>query len=106
MILSVPNNGAIEGLADDDVVEITCDIRGDGAHPVHIGKVDEFQLQQIKRLKYFERCTIQAIVGNDRDAAVKGLFLHPLVNDIEIAEKLVDTFFEKYAAFIHMNEAN
>lgn len=106
MILSVPNNGAIEGLADDDVVEITCDIREDGAHPVHIGKIDEFQLQQIKRLKYFERCTIQAIVENDRSAAVKGLFLHPLVNDIEIAEKLVDIFFEKYAEFIHMNEGN
>lgn len=104
MILSVPNNGAIDGLADDDVVEITCDIRSDGAHPIRIGRIDEFQLQQIKRLKYFERCTIQAIVENDRDAAVKGLFLHPLVNDMEIAEKLVDIFFDKYAEFIHMNE--
>lgn len=106
MILSVPNNGAIEGLEDDDVVEITCDIRSDGAHPIHIGEIDEFQLQQIKRLKYFERCTIQAIVENDRDAAVKGLFLHPLVNDIELAETLVDIFFDKYAEFIHMNESS
>lgn len=68
MVLSVPNNGAIDGLRDDDVVEITCDIRSDGAHPVRIGAIDEFQLQQIKRLKYFERCTIQAILEDDRDA--------------------------------------
>lgn len=106
MILSVPNAGAIQGLADDDVVEITCDIRADGAHPVSIGEIDEFQLQQIKRLKYFERCTIRAIVENDRDAAVQGLFLHPLVNDFELAETLVDIFFERYASFIHMNEAD
>ena len=104
MVLSVPNNGAIDGLRDDDVVEITCDIRSDGAHPVRIGAIDEFQLQQIKRLKYFERCTIQAILEDDRDAAVKGLALHPLVNDFELAETLTDIFFDKYAEFIHMNE--
>lgn len=106
MVLSVPNEGAIDGLADDDVVEITCDIRADGAHPIRIGTIDEFQLQQIKRLKYFERCTIQAILHNDRDAAVKGLALHPLVNDVELAETLADIFFREYAAFIHMNEAS
>ena len=104
MVLSVPNQGAIDGLRDDDVVEITCDIRSDGAHPVRIGAIDEFQLQQIKRLKYFERCTIRAILEDDRDAAVKGLALHPLVNDFELAETLTDIFFDKYADFIHMNE--
>ena len=35
MVLSVPNNGAIDGLRDDDVVEITCDIRSDGASRPH-----------------------------------------------------------------------
>ena len=103
MILSVPNQGAIEGLAADDVVEITCDIRSDGAHPIPIGKIGPFQLQQIQRLKYFERCTIQAILEDDRDAAVRGLFLHPLVNDLETAQTLTDIFFDKYAEFIHMD---
>lgn len=103
MVLSVPNNGAIEGLEDDDVVEITCDIREDGAHPVRLGKIDEFQLQQIRRLKYFERCTIRAILANDRKEAVKGLFLHPLVNDVELAKELADIFFDRYAEFIRMN---
>lgn len=46
MVLSVPNEGAIEGLADDDVVEITCDIRADGAHRCTSAPIDEFQLQQ------------------------------------------------------------
>ena len=105
MVLSLPNEGAIDGLEDDDVVEITCDIHSDGAHPIHIGVIDEFQLQQIKRLKYFERCTIQAILHDDRDSAVKGLALHPLVNDFELAETLSGIFFKEYASFIHMNEA-
>ena len=33
MILCVPNGGAIEGLREDDVVEITCDIDKNGAAP-------------------------------------------------------------------------
>lgn len=102
MVLSVPNKGAIEGLADDDVVEISCDIRSDGAHPVKIGKIDPFQLLQMQRIKYFERCTIQAILTGDRDIAARGLYMHPLVNDIDIAKKLVDIFFTKYAPYITM----
>lgn len=100
MILSVPNNGAIHGLRDDDVVEISCDIRKDGVHPVPVGEIDEFQLQQIRRLKYFERCTIQAILERDRDTAVKGLFLHPLVNDLELATELTEVFFQRYAEYL------
>lgn len=103
MVLSVPNNGSIEGLADDDVVEITCDIRRDGAHPVKIGKVGKFQLLQMQRIKFFERCTIEAILNNDREIAVQGLYMHPLVNDIDVARKLVDIFFTEYAPFISMD---
>ena len=103
MVLSVPNNGAIKGLQDDDVVEITCDITKEGAKPVSIGKISPFQLLQIQRIKFFERSTIAAILNDDRRAAVQGLYIHPLVNDLDIAQKLTDTFFDRYAAFIHMN---
>jgi len=100
MILSVPNEGAIEGLDPDDVVEITCTIDKQGAHPINIGVIDEFQLMQMKRIKYFERCSIKAILEGDKDAAVKGLYMHPLVNDLQIARELVDIFFEKYSMCI------
>ncbi len=55
MVLSVPNDGAIRGLADDDVVEITCVIDREGAHPISVGEIGSFQLQQIQRIKSFER---------------------------------------------------
>ena len=105
MVLSVPNNGAIDGLADDDVVEITCDITRGGAQPVKIGRISDFQLLQIQRIKYFERSTIRAILENDRDAAVRGLYMHPLVNDLDLAEKLTDIFFTRYESFIKMTDS-
>jgi 6-phospho-beta-glucosidase len=100
MVLSVPNQGAIEGLAPDDVVEITCNMDNQGVHPIKIGAIDEFQLLQITRIKYFERCTIKAILEGDREAAVKGLYIHPLVNDLEIARELAHIFFEKYSKYM------
>lgn len=33
MVLSVPNNGACPYFADGDVMELTCEIDGEGAHP-------------------------------------------------------------------------
>lgn len=105
MVLSVPNNGAIDGLADDDVVEITCDITRGGTQPVKIGRISDFQLLQIQRIKYFERSTIRAILENDRDAAVRGLYMHPLVNDLDLAEKLTDIFFTRYESFIKMTDS-
>ena len=87
------------------MVEITCDITREGAKPVKIGKISSFQLLQIQRIKFFERSTIRAILENDREAAVQGLYMHPLVNDLQIAEKLVDTFFTRYERFIHMSNS-
>lgn len=103
MVLSVPNNGAIQGLADDDVVEVTCRIDQDGAHPVPIGEISTFQLQQLQRIKSFERGTICAILERDEAEAARALYLHPLVNDLQIAADLSAAFFRQYAQYLDMD---
>ena len=102
MVLSVPNNGAICGLADDDVVEITCKIDREGAHPIPIGVIDAFQLQQIQRIKSFERGTIRAVLSRSEKEAARALYLHPLVNDLQIATDLASTFFRQYAGYLDL----
>ncbi|MEN6636319.1 MAG: 6-phospho-beta-glucosidase, partial [Clostridiaceae bacterium] len=103
MVLSVPNNGAIQGLADDDVVEVTCRIDQDGAHPVPIGEISAFQLQQLQRIKSFERGTIRAILERDEAEAARALYLHPLVNDLQIAADLSAAFFRQYQQYLDMD---
>ena len=41
LILNVPNRGAIGGLRDDDVVEVTCLVDEHGAHPLAQGAMPE-----------------------------------------------------------------
>jgi len=94
MILCVPNNGAISGLEDNDVVEITCTINQDGAKPHCFGKVDEQNLELIRRVKIYERLSSEAIRTKSKHKAVEALTLHPLVNSYSLAKKIANQYFE------------
>lgn len=99
MIMCVPNNGAISGLRDDDVVEITCDVNAESCTPHHMGEVDEQNLEMIRRVKIYERLSSKAIRNKDKAAAVQALTLHPLVNSYSLAKELVDEYVEHNAKY-------
>ena len=99
MILCVPNGGAIEGLRDDDVVEVTCDIAGGEAIPHRFGKVDEQNLELIRRVKIYERLASEAIRTRSRTRAVEALTLHPLVASYSLARELVDEYLKLNEAY-------
>lgn len=102
MILCTPNQGAIPGLADDDIVEITCDISRAGAVPHPVESPDPRALELMRRVKSYERLAAKAIVDRDRTAAVDCLMLHPLVNSYSLAVKLVDAYFDLNAPFLNV----
>ncbi|MBQ5970122.1 MAG: 6-phospho-beta-glucosidase [Clostridia bacterium] len=99
MILCVPNCGAIEGLLDTDVVEITCDIWGGKAFPHRFLKVDEQNLELIRRVKIYERLASEAIRTKSRTKAIEALTLHPLVASYSLATQLADAYLELNKAY-------
>lgn len=94
MIMCIPNDGSIDGLRDDDVVEITCDVSSKGCKPHHIGEVDEQNLELIRRVKIYERLASKAIRNKDKSAAVQALTLHPLINSYSLASELANKYVE------------
>ncbi len=88
MILCTENNGAIPGLLDSDIVEVTCDITPEGCTPHRFTGFDEEALELIRRVKVYERKAAKAILTKDKNMAVDALALHPLVNSYSLAEKL------------------
>lgn len=100
MVLSVPNNGSIEGMEADDVVEITCRIGKDGASPVKIGKIPDIQMALIKQVKLYERLTVRAIKGKNIHTAIEALMVHPLVNSYSISKKLVSEYLKAHEEYI------
>ena len=79
LILNVPNRGAIGGLRDDDVVEVTCLADEHGAHPLAQGAMPEAALALVGQVKLYERLTVTAAVEGSYDAALGALLAHPLV---------------------------
>lgn len=94
MILCVPNNGAVEGLAGSDVVEVTCDITPDGVIPHKFEGIDSQNLELIRRVKNYERLASKAIREKSRQCAIDALTLHPLVNSYSLAVELTDKYIE------------
>jgi 6-phospho-beta-glucosidase len=100
LILNVPNRGAIAGLRDDDVVEVTCLADEHGAHPIAQGEVPEAALALIAQVKLYERLTVTAAVERSRDAALGALLAHPLVASFPAASAILADYVEGLAGLL------
>jgi 6-phospho-beta-glucosidase len=92
LILNVPNRGAIGGLRDDDVVEVTCLADEHGAHPIAQGDLPEAAIALVSQVKLYERLTVTAAVEGSYDAALQALLAHPLVASYPAAKAILDDY--------------
>ena len=99
MILCVPNNGAIKGLEDTDVVEISCTIK-DGNYYPHEIEPDRIPMEMIRRVKMYERLASEAIREKSIEKAIDCLMVHPLVNSYTFARKLAYEYMKINEAYM------
>jgi len=98
-ILNVSNQGAIQGMRADDVVEITCRLGNGVIHPLVVGAIPDHALGLMKQVKEYERLTIQAAVEGSYDLALKALTLHPLVPSLSIARLILDDYCQQHGEY-------
>lgn len=92
VILNVPNQGSVEGMADNDVLEITCLVDQEGPHPVRIGKVADEPFALMTSVKTYENLSVEAIRKRSKNIAVRALLAHPLIGSYPLAKGLVEDF--------------
>ena len=100
MVLSVPNDGALDFLSDGDVCEISCTVDKNGVHPHKIDYVPEMQKNLILAVKHYENLTVEAIMTKSKVKAIEALTVHPLIMSYPLAVKLVDAYTERYEKYI------
>lgn len=98
--LNVPNQGAIEGFREDDVVEIGCVVDANGVRPVPVGAVPEGPYLLMRTIKRYERLAVQAILQRSKSLAVEALATHPLIGSYPLAVRLVDAYVEAHRASV------
>jgi 6-phospho-beta-glucosidase len=92
--VDVRNEGALAGLADDDVVEVPARIDRDGIEPLQQRPLAPELLGLVQHVAAYERLAAQAGAAQDLDLARKALLAHPLIGQHDLVEELLEPLLE------------
>ena len=101
-VVSVPNNGSLNFLDDDRIVEVPCRVDARGATPLAQGDggVTITQTGLIALLAEYEGATARAALWGTRRDAIKALASNPLVMSYSKAEKIYDELAAAHAHYL------
>ena len=88
--VDVRNEGTLEGLADDDVVEVPARVGGQGPEPLPQPPLAPELLGLVQHVAAYERLTARAALSLDPVDARKALLAHPLIGQVELVDGLLD----------------
>ncbi len=100
MVMSLPNEGALDFLAPEDVCELSCTVTKDAVLRDKAPEVPTMLKNLILTVKNYENLTVEAILKKDKTLAVQALTLHPLVGSYPLAKSLVEEYLTAYKAYI------
>ncbi|QDP97448.1 6-phospho-beta-glucosidase [Microlunatus elymi] len=96
-ILNVRNRGTVAGLAADAVVEVPTMIDANGVHSLVLDRQPGLrELGLMQQVKAVERHVITAVREGSRTEALLAFALHPLVDSVSVADKLLDRYCEHH----------
>jgi 6-phospho-beta-glucosidase len=99
-VVNVRNAGAIPNLPSDDVVEVSCTVDRDGAHPLATEPLAQDMLGLVQHAKAYERLAIDAAKSGDRTTALLALMTNPLVREYAVAAPLLDALLDANRAHL------
>ena len=94
MLLIVPNNGSIENIGDDAMVEIPCIVGRDGYEPLTIGKIPTFQKGLMEEQLAVEKLVVDAWQQHSYLKLWQALTLSKTVSSANVAKKILDDLIE------------
>ncbi|WP_330343983.1 6-phospho-beta-glucosidase [Streptomyces longwoodensis] len=92
LILNVRNRHTLAALDPDAVIEVPCLVDASGAHPVAVDPLPGHAIGLVCSVKAVEREVLAAAESGSRATAVKAFALHPLVDSVNVARRLVEGY--------------
>ena len=93
-IVMVRNDGIIEGMPDDAMVEVAASVGKNGPDPYAVGKIGTFYRGLMENQYAYERLTVEAWMEGSYEKALQALTLNRLVGDAKKARKILDALIE------------
>jgi 6-phospho-beta-glucosidase len=94
-ILNVRNGDTVAGLPEDAVVEVPAIMDGGGIRPLPVTQPGLAELGLMQQVKAVERHAIAAALTGSRSEAVQAFALHPLVDSVNVARRLLDGYIAR-----------
>jgi 6-phospho-beta-glucosidase len=81
LIVNVLNRGSIDGMADNDVVEVPCAIGNGSIAPERCGALPAAVRGLVLAVKEYERATIEAALTGSKTLARKAMLIYPAIGE-------------------------
>ncbi|MFD4475620.1 6-phospho-beta-glucosidase [Streptomyces sp. NPDC058471] len=102
LILNVRNRTTLSALDADAVIEVPCSVDANGAHPMAVDPLPGHATGLVCAVKAVEREILSAAESGSRATAVKAFALHPLVDSVEVARRLVEGYREVHPGLAYL----
>ncbi|MER5526543.1 6-phospho-beta-glucosidase [Streptomyces sp. NPDC002677] len=102
LILNVRNRGTLAVLDGEAVIEVPCLVDANGAHPVAVAPLPDHATGLVCSVKAVEREVLAAAESGSRTTAVKAFALHPLVDSVNVARRLVEGYTEVHPGLAYL----
>ncbi|MGA5195529.1 6-phospho-beta-glucosidase [Streptomyces exfoliatus] len=102
LILNVRNGTTLAALDADAVIEVPCLVDANGAHPVSVSPLPYHAVGLVTAVKAVEREVLAAAESGSRATAVTAFALHPLVDSVAVARRLVDGYTAEHPGLAYL----
>lgn len=90
LVLNVRNGNTLPGLEADAVIEVPCIVDANGPRALPVDPLAPHAASLVTAVKDVERTAIEASMTGSRELAVRALALHPLVDSVNTARRILD----------------
>ncbi|QXE38612.1 6-phospho-beta-glucosidase [Streptomyces sp. GMY02] len=103
LILNVRNRTTLRVLDEEAVIEVPCLVDANGAHPLSVAPLPGHATGLVCAVKAVEREVLAAAGSGSRATAAKAFALHPLVDSVTVAHRLVEGYTSVHPGLAYLN---
>lgn len=100
LALNIPNKGYISNLPEDCIVEVPSFVSGFGVDGFSVGALPTSIAGLCNSQVYVAELAVDAAITGQRNTALQALLADPVINDIEVAEKILDEYLTVHAQWL------
>ena len=98
--VNIPNTGYLTNLQPDGIVEVPAMVNGYGVHGVVVGDLPDIVAGWCNLHLSIQKLTADAGATGSREKALQAFMLDPMVNDLSLAEEVMDGLFKAHKGFL------